>query len=112
MVLQKYFYVASSRRVNDPGTTNQMTQHEALWIAAGVTGVILCVLTYFVFSDVRRIRRGEPIKIWPLRDRIYPGDPMRPWAIWEMLGPNVLFLVGVIGAVLVVLIAKLLTEQS
>lgn len=72
------------------------------WLVAAIGAPLILLLLLFLFvRDMRRIGRGEPIKIWYLPGKIYPGDPGRRYAVMIYLGPYI----AVFGAVIMLLAA-------
>ena len=77
------------------------------WLVAAIGAPLISALLLFLFvRDVRRIRRGEPIKIWYLPEKIHPGEPGRSYAVMIYLAPYI----AVFGAVVMLLAAILLVR--
>ena len=59
--------------------------------------IIFIVLIAAVVSDLRAMRRKEPIKSWFQQDPVYPGDIWYPLAFVQRFG----FTIGCLGSIAV-----------
>jgi hypothetical protein len=57
--------------------------------------ILIVVLAIMITQDWRAFRRKDPIKIWYLREPIYPGDMMYSWAFVQRFGAYI----GCAGAI-------------
>jgi hypothetical protein len=57
----------------------------------GAMAIIVLMVALFV-RDMRRIRRGEPIKTLYRPEKIYPGDQWWAYAVVIYLGPYIAFI--------------------
>jgi hypothetical protein len=68
-----------------------MERWDIIWLGlvSSIPVLFVVLLTMFV-RDVRRVRRGEPIKFWFLRE-IHPGEPLYFIATFHILAPYFTF---------------------
>lgn len=79
-----------------------LSNHTLTAVAASVLLVALVVL---VVQDWRAYKRDEPIKIWHLREPIYRGDLLYPWAFVQRFGVYI----GCLGAIVVAAVTLIAT---
>jgi len=67
--------------------------------------IVLALSSWLVadFIKTRRaVKRGEPLRVWYLRDPVYPGDPMYSYFVFRREYPAII-LFGFVGLIVLVL---------